>query len=142
MKRAIAQFLCSALIVAASLAQSGCQRSSETENMTEARRVRSGDVDVVLLSPRAGIRHGRDSFFIEFRSASNGQLVNVEAVRMSAMMPMTGMPMFGTVEVQPTGTPGRYAATSEMEMAGMWQMSVQWNGPAGPGSVSFSGTIQ
>jgi hypothetical protein len=139
-KRAIAQTLWAALIVAALLGWNGCQGSGES--MTEVQRVRTGDVDVVLLSPREGIRHGRDTFVIEFQSASNGQLVDVGTVQMTATMPMTGMPMFGRVEVLRTDTPGRYAAASEMEMAGLWRMSVEWDGPTGPGSVNFSGTIQ
>ena len=63
-------------------------------------------------------------------------------VRASANMPMPGMVMSGGLQVTPTGVPGRYAATAEFGMAGAWQMAIEWNGPAGQGSVNFQGGVQ
>ena len=120
------------------LAAIGCGR----ENLTELQKVRSGMLDLVLLSPRDGLRHGNDTFIIEFRSTSSGALVDVGNVHASANMPMAGTPMFGTVDVQRTEVPGRYAANGEFSMAGTWRMTIQWDGPAGQGSVTFSGTVQ
>ena len=57
-------------------------------------------------------------------------------------MPMPGMPMFGTIDVQRTDVPGRYAATGEFAMAGTWRMTIEWDGPQGRGSVTFSGSVQ
>jgi hypothetical protein len=56
-------------------------------------------------------------------------------------MPMPGMPMFGSIDVHKTDTPGRYAANGEFSMAGTWRVTVEWDGPAGPGSINFSGTV-
>src|SRR5207249_902548 len=103
--------------------------------MTELQRVKSGRLDVVLLSPHDALRHGKDAFIIEFRS--NGTLVDVGTVRATANMPMGGMPMFGTIDVQRTDTPGRYAASGQFDMAGTWRTTVEWDGPAGHGSVMF-----
>ena len=110
-------------------------------NLTEVQKVKSGMLDVVLLSPRDGLRHGSDSFVIEFRSAS-GELTDVGTVRASASMAMSGTPMMGTINVARTDVAGRYAATSEFSMAGTWRMTIQWDGPAGPGSVTFPGSVQ
>ena len=110
-------------------------------NLTELQKVKSGMLDVVLLSPRDGLRHGSDSFVIEFRSAS-GELTDVGTVRASASMSMSGTPMMGTINVARTDVAGRYAATSEFSMAGTWRMTMQWDGPAGPGSVTFPGSVQ
>jgi hypothetical protein len=52
------------------------------------------------------------------------------------------MPMFATIDVQRTSAPGRYSATGEFSMAGRWRLAVEWDGPAGKGSVSFSGSVQ
>ena len=123
------------LVVAA--ASMGCGRA----NMTELQRTRSGTLDVVLLSPRDALRHGRDTFVIEFRSTS-GDLIDVGTVRGSASMSMSGTPMFGTADVSRTEVAGRYAATGEFSMAGTWRMTIQWDGPAGHGSVTFSGSVQ
>ena len=123
------------LIVAAS---GGCGGRATT--LTELQKVRSGMLDVVLLSPHEILRHGKDEFIVEFRSA-DGQLVNVGGVRARASMPMPGMPMFGSIDVHKTDTPGRYAANGEFSMAGTWRVTVEWDGPAGPGSINFSGTV-
>ena len=115
-----------------------CQRAA---NLMEVQRVRSGAVDVVLLS-RDGSLHQKDSFTIEFRSASGGGLLNVGTVRASASMPMPGMPMFGIIDVRPADAPGRYTATANLEMTGGWRIALEWDGPGGRGAVTFVGTVQ
>ena len=125
-------------LMVVTLAAIGCSRT----NMTEVQKVRSGMLDLVLLSPRDGLRHGNDTFVIEFRSTSGGTLIDVGNVHASANMPMAGTPMFGTVDVQRTDVPGRYAANGDFSMAGTWRMTIQWDGPAGQGSVTFPGSVQ
>ena len=99
-------------------------------------------LEIALLSPHEGLRHGKDAFVIEFTSTTGGTLIDVGNVRVSASMPMAGSPMFGTVDVQRTDVPGRYAATGEFSMAGTWRMAIEWDGPAGQGSVTFPGSVQ
>ena len=50
--------------------------------------------------------------------------------------------MSGGLQVTPTGLPGRYAATAEFGMAGVWRGVIEWDGPAGKGSVNFEGGVQ
>ncbi len=130
----------SILVVVA--AASGCRRPTDTANMTKLQQVRSGTLEIVLLSPHDALRHGKDTFIIEFKSTSGGNLVDVGNVRATASMPMPGMPMFGSLDVKRTDVPGRYAANGEFAMAGTWRMTVEWDGPIGKGSVAFSGTVQ
>jgi hypothetical protein len=104
--------------------------------------LRSGDLVVTVLAPSGAIRQGRSTYTIEFRSASTNRPVDVGTVRASAAMPMPGMVMSGGVRVSPGGTTGRYVATGEFGMAGAWQMTIEWNGPAGRGTVSFEGEVQ
>jgi hypothetical protein len=104
-------------------------------------QIRSGDLTVVLLSPTGTLHQGRNTFTIEFRSASSSR-VDVGTVRASANMAMPGMVMSGGLEVTRTSVPGRYQATAEFGMAGAWQMAVEWDGPAGRGSVNFQGPVQ
>ena len=125
------------VILAIAAGAMGCGRA----NMTELQRTRSGTLDVVLLSPRGALRHGRDTFVIEFRAAS-GDLVDVGTVRGSVSMSMSGTPMLGSIDVTRTDVAGQYAATGEFSMAGTWRTTIQWNGAAGQGSVSFSGSVQ
>jgi YtkA-like protein len=108
------------------------------------RTIRSGDLDILVRSPAGMFRRGRNAFTIEFRSVNDGALVDVGTVRASANMPMPGMVMPSGVQVQRSGTPGRYEGTAEFGMAGAWQMAIEWNGRAGQGqgSVSFEGAVQ
>ena len=92
------------LFVCCVLALAACGGASA--NLTELQRVKSGNLDVVLLSPHDAIRHGQDSFAVEFRSA-DGSLVDVGDVKVSATMPMPGAPMFGTLDVKKSATAGR-----------------------------------
>ena len=109
---------------------------------TVVQTVRSGDLEIVLLSPTGALRQGRNTFTIEFRRAGSDTLVDVGTVRASATMSMPGMVMSGGLQVMATPVPGRYAATAEFGMAGAWPVAVQWDGPAGRGSVNFQGSVQ
>jgi hypothetical protein len=111
------------------------------EQLKEIQRVRSGDVNVVLLSQDGTLKRGKDSFVIEFQK-SDGSLVDVGTVTTSANMPMPGMTMAGSVRVDRSDVPGRYLATGDFGMVGGWQMKIAWNGPAGQGDVSFEGNVQ
>jgi Cu(I)/Ag(I) efflux system membrane protein CusA/SilA len=104
--------------------------------------VRTGDLDIVLLSPTGTLRQGRNNFAIEFRRAGTDTLVNVGDVHASANMTMPGMVMSGGLKVTTNDVPGRYLVTGEFGMAGTWQMAIEWNGPAGQGSVKFEGGVQ
>ncbi|MFN7981724.1 MAG: CusA/CzcA family heavy metal efflux RND transporter [Vicinamibacterales bacterium] len=103
--------------------------------------LRSGTLEIVLRSPDGSLHIGRNAFSIEFRSAT-GALVDVGTVRASANMKMPGMVMPSGMEVRSTSQPGRYDASAEFGMAGSWPVTIEWNGPAGQGSVSFQGAVQ
>ena len=130
------------LVAAACMAMAACGRTNDAARLTELQRLRSGMFDVVLLSPRDGLRHGKDTFVIEFRATPDGKLVDVGEVHGSATMPMPGMPMFGSIDVKRTDVVGRYAANGQFDMAGTWRMTIQWEGSAGQGSVTFAGTVR
>jgi hypothetical protein len=114
--------------------------SGSDSGLKEVQRVRSGDMDIVLLSEDGTLNQGKDAFVIEFRRGD--ALVDAGTVTTSANMPMPGMTMPGSVQVERADVPGRYRVNADFGMAGAWQMKVDWNGPAGQGSVSFDGTVQ
>jgi hypothetical protein len=103
--------------------------------------VRSGAIDVVVLSPTGAFLIGRNTFAVEFRNAS-GALVDVGTVRVSANMTMPGMVMPSNAQVQQTGVDGRYTVTAEFGMAATWPITIEWDGPAGRGAVTFEGSVQ
>ena len=131
------------IALCAALAALGCGAATQS-SVKELQRVRSGDVDVLLLSPDAPLKQGRTTFTLEFRRAADGALVDAGPVRLSASMPMPGLgPMFGEVAAaQRPDTPGRYTVTSNLGMAGTWRITVEWQGPAGPRMATFSTDAQ
>ena len=104
--------------------------------------VTSGDLTIALLNAAGTFRQGRTDFVVEFRSARTGRLVDAGTVRVEASMSMPGMPMSGGIEISRTSAAGRYTATGQFGMSGIWKMNVQWDGPAGRGSVPFEGNVQ
>jgi len=127
-------------LLASVLLAIGCR--GEQANLTELQKLRSGPLDVVLLSPDGAPRHGKDQLVIEFRSATDGSLIDVGSVRGSATMPMGNTPMLGTVTLAPGDAAGRYSAECELSMAGTWRMPIEWDGPMGKGSVTFATSVQ
>jgi hypothetical protein len=131
------------VICAVALWTAGCSAGNDTASLKELHRVRSGNLDVVVLSQNDSVRQGTDNVFVEFRSASDSQLVDVGDVKASATMPMAGMaPMVGNIDVRPTDTGGRYGLTTNLSMAGDWRIAIEWNGPAGRGSASVATSAQ
>ena len=57
-------------------------------------------------------------------------------------MAMPGMTMAGTTMVAPGNGPGVYEAKGDFAMSGSWDMTLEWNGPAGRGSAAFKGSVQ
>jgi len=131
MKRVWMAICCAALLAGA----------CGNQTLTELQRAKSGTLDVVLLSPRVAITHGQDTFVIEFRSA-DGTLVDVGDVKASSTMPMPGMPMFGSLDVKKSATPGRYDVAAKFDMGGTWRTTIEWQGPSGAGSVTVSAGVQ
>lgn len=119
---------------------SACGGGAQQAPLKELQRAKSGDVNVVLLSPGDSLKQGKGTFVLEFRDGSGG-LIDVGTVSVSATMPMAGMaPMLGDTAVTPTDTKGRYQVASDLGMAGTWRLNVMWNGPAGSGSTALSGS--
>jgi YtkA-like len=127
------------LIVCIVVALAACRGSGG--KLTELQRLKSGSLDVVLLSTHDAIKHGQDSFVIEFRSAADGALVDVGDVTVSATMPMPGAPMFGTLEVRKSAAAGRYDADATFDMAGTWRATIEWQGST-PGSATLVVSVQ
>ena len=116
-------------------------RELPAEAGTVFQQIKAGNLRLELRSPAGTLRQGRNVFTIDFRSA-DGALVDVGKVGATANMRMPGMVMSGGLEVHRTPVAGRYEVTAEFGMAGAWPVSLEWDGPAGHGSVDFEGTVQ
>ncbi len=129
-------------VVLISLSAASCARGTTTEaGLIELHRMRSGDLDVVLLSNDGSLTHGKDALTLEFRRGD--QLVDVGTVKAAASMPMAGLPaMQGSMFLNRGDTPGRYIVETDLSMSGGWQLRVEWDGPAGKGSASFDAIVE
>ena len=128
------------LAILAVLLTTGCAGGPAGSDQIELQRVRSGTLDVVLLSSDGALTHGKDAFTVEFRRGDD--LVDVGTVKGAATMPMAGLPaMMGSVFLERGDRPGRYTAETDLSMSGGWQLKLDWDDPAGPGTASFDATI-
>jgi hypothetical protein len=50
--------------------------------------------------------------------------------------------MTGDTKVMPSAQRGVYDVAGNFGMSGAWQMTLEWNGPAGRGSANFNGSVQ
>ena len=130
-----------AAVLTAAMAATTCSRPAWESDLIELQRVRSGDLDVVLLSNDGTLSHDQDSLTVEFRRGDD--LVDVGVVKVAATMPMAGLPeMQGSVFPERSDVPGRYNAETDLSMSGGWNLKIEWDGPAGKGSASFSATVE
>ena len=119
-----------------------CAQAQDAPKLKELQRTKAGTLEVLLLSTRAALRQGKDSFVIEFRSAADQHPVDVGTVKVNATMTMAGMPpMIGNITAKRTDV-GRYAVDSDLGMVGSWRLGLEWDGPAGKGSATMPGNVQ
>ena len=132
------------IVFAVVVTTAACQHQSAPATGTELQKVQAGDLDVVLLAPASSLKQGEDdAFTLEFRRTGSNTLVDVGTVKVSATMPMAGMPpMMANASAMPTGTAGRYTVNSPLTMSGTWSIGVEWEGPAGSGSAKLSANAQ
>ena len=101
------------------------------------------DTVVTLLSESGQWTQGKNTFVLEFTSASTRQPVDVGKVTLSTSMAMPGMaPMLAGATLSPDKTPGRYLGTISFPDRGARQVTVAWDGPAGKGSTQFSVSVR
>ena len=132
------------LLVAAAGAWWTWGREAAPASATEVvvTRVRAGNVVATLSNTSGTLRTDGNRLVLAFRSASTDGPVDVGTVQLAGSMAMPGMLMQSPMAVVPTGRPGVYEVTGDLGMAGSWQMTLQWNGPAGQGSASFEGNVR
>jgi len=145
----VPRWAAAAIVLAIAIAGGGWWLHTRTSALQPAQQtgavlqtVRAGDLAITLSNPNGELRQGANNFRIEFRSTRTNTPVNVGDVRLNAAMAMAGMTMAGTTTVTPGDQPGIYEAKGDFAMSGSWDMTLEWNGPAGRGSAAFKGSVQ
>lgn len=107
--------------VALGMAFAACGGKGGGGELKQISQQRVGDYVVTLLSESGQLKQGPNKYVLEFRKASDNQIVDVGEVKLSSRMPMPGMSdMIGGASATPSGTPGRYNVESNFEMRGKW----------------------
>ena len=104
----------------------------------------AGNNLTVTLSNSDGVlRNGKQNFTLTFADAY-GKPVDVGSVALNFYMPAMGSmaAMNAPTTFTTTDTPGVYAGTTDIEMAGEWQAQITYDGPAGKGKANLSVTAQ
>jgi hypothetical protein len=100
-----------------------CSRGSNELKLVQQQQ--AGDYKIAILSETGTIQQGKKPFTLEFRRATDNQLVDVGAVNVAPVMEMAGMgPMMATTEVTPSDIPGRYTAIGNLTMSGHWKVDI------------------
>ena len=101
------------------------------------------DVVVTLKNDAGQWKEGKNSFVLEFTSATDQKPVDAGKVALNTSMTMPGMaPMVAGAKLTPDKTPGRYLGTIDFPDKGARQVTVRWDGPAGKGSTKFSVSVR
>ena len=107
--------------------------------LTEIRRVKSGNIEVVLLAPTDTLKQTRNYCTIEFRAGTDRHLVDVGKVTVRTTMTMDGQPMDGFVTDVKRVDPGRYEVQMVLAMTGDWTIAINWEDGAAPkGTATFA----
>jgi hypothetical protein len=99
----------------------------DLSNLKKIQEQTAGDFKVSVLNKDGSIKQGSGSFVVEFRNASNDELVKVGGVSSDAVMQMAGMPMTGETTVTNTDTPGIYEIEYNFTMKGNWKFTINFN---------------
>lgn len=96
------------------------------------------NLTATLSSPSGVLKMGKQNFTLTFTDAS-GKPVDVGAVALNFHMPAMGTMavMNNPATFTTTNTPGVYAGTTDLEMAGEWQAQITYDGPAGKGRANL-----
>jgi len=99
--------------------------SPKSSELKLVQQQQSGDYKITILSESGSIQQGKKPFTLEFRRATDDQLVDVGTVDVAPIMEMAGMgPMMAPTQVTPSGTPGRYTAIGNLTMSGQWKFNI------------------
>ena len=119
-----------------------CAGCSAQRGLAEVQRVRSGQIDVILLAPTAALKPTRNYCTLEFRAGPDRHLVDVGTLHVQTTMSMEGEPMSGVVTPPTRVGTGRYEIQMVLAMTGAWRIHVAWDSDAGAGEATFDAVVR
>jgi hypothetical protein len=102
----------------------------------------TGQLTVNFYSPGGGLSLEENPVVLEFLDAASGTALDVGNVKFALDMNMPGMVMHSSASISPAGGTGRYLARINPDMAGDWTAKLSYDGPRGPGDISFTVNVK
>ena len=127
-------------VIALSLAGiAGACGGSPTVGDKVIKTSKSGDLTVALTNSTGELQDGESELYLQFSDAS-GNTVDVGAASLQFRMPAMGSmaEMNSDATLTTTETPGKYRARLNLEMAGTWEATVNYEGERGKGRTTMS----
>jgi hypothetical protein len=118
---------------------SACQSAGSPGGEKEIKSTKAADMTVTLSSGSGQLKKGENEVMVAFTDASGKPVdagaasLNFHMAAMGSMAEMNDRATFTT-----TGTPGKYRAQVNIEMAGTWEAQVKYQGAHGAGQVSMT----
>ena len=132
-------FAITALFLSAISVVSACLSTSLSRAEKEIKSAKSGDMSITLSNAGGQLKNGENEVMITFTDAS-GKPVDVGAASLNFHMAAMGSmaEMNNRAALTTTGTPGRYHAQVNIEMAGTWEAQVKYQGAHGTGQATMN----
>ena len=100
--------------------------SEDTDSLNKIQEQQVGDYNVSVWSYGNGIRQGASKFYIEFRTADDNRLVDVDNLKINSMMHMMGATMNSETNFKMSELHGRYEVNCSFSMLGNWMLEVSF----------------
>ena len=116
-----------------------CGRSGPSDNEKVIKSTKSGDITISLSSANGEIRSGENELMLSFTGAS-GKPIDMPAASLKFHMPAMGSmaEMNDVVALTTTGTPGKFQARVNVQVAGTWEAMISFQGPRGMEQATMS----
>ena len=130
-------------LLAAALLAGACSRGGAPDGEKTIKSTRSGNMTITLSNSTGELSHGENDLLVSFADES-GKLIDVGAAALNFQMAAMGtMPeMNNKAALTTTGTPGKYRARAEIEMAGTWEGVISYEGGQGRGLVRMTVNVK
>jgi hypothetical protein len=127
------------ILISAGLLAAACVNSVSIGTEKPIKSTRSGDLTITLSSGSGELRNGENDLMLTF-TKSSGETVDVGAASLNFNMPAMGsmVEMNDSATLTTTGTPGKYRARVNIQMAGTWEAQIKYQGAHGTGQANMT----
>ena len=114
-------------------------RRGPSNNEKIIKSTKSGDITISLSNASGEIRSGENDLMLSFTDAS-GKPIDMQAASLKFHMPAMGAmaEMNNVTALTTTGTPGKFQARVNVEVAGTWEAMISFQGPRGTEQATMS----